>query len=183
MGRDERLKRREAATAAIVAGPHGWISWKSTEVSMTVRCTCGELSHVDADFCYMIRCGGCGQLYEVAEEVALVPVLEGEEDENDHAPWVSRTISEVVNDSRRMLRGAAPSEWRKPYRIILGAGGIALQAAPGIWPDSAARTTPMPDDPLARAFRALRSCGVPVAEGSCRYSADGTAIEYDFLPD
>lgn len=110
MGRDERLKRREAATAAIVAGPHGWIS-------------------------------------------------------------------------RRMLRGAAPSEWRKPYRIILGAGGIALQAAPGIWPDSAARTTPMPDDPLARAFRALRSCGVPVAEGSCRYSADGTAIEYDFLPD
>lgn len=69
------------------------------------------------------------------------------------------------------------------YRIILSTGGLVLQTEPGAWPDNTARTTPMPDDRLARAFRILRACGVPVAEGSCRYSADGTAIEYDLLPD
>lgn len=71
----------------------------------------------------------------------------------------------------------------KAYRIILGTGGFGLRTEVGIWPDNTARTTPMPNNPLARAFRALRACGVPVADGSCRYSADGTAIEYDLLPE
>lgn len=86
-----RLRRLEAATAAIVAAPsHGWIQWKGTDVCMDVHCACGELTHVDGEFCYTIRCGACGQLYDVAGEVALVPVPRDEEDEDGRcAPLVS----------------------------------------------------------------------------------------------
>ena len=57
-----------------MSDPHGWIQWKGTEVCMDVHCTCGELTHIDADFCYQVKCCACGQLYQVDPNVRLKPV-------------------------------------------------------------------------------------------------------------
>lgn len=70
-------------------GPHGWIQWKGANVCMDVHCECGRHTHVDAEFCYRIRCGGCGKLYDVAGYVRLVPVPPGDEDGVGCAPVVS----------------------------------------------------------------------------------------------
>lgn len=51
--------------------PHGWIQWKGTNVCMDVHCVCGALGHVDADFCYFIRCVNCGRTYGVGGNVRL----------------------------------------------------------------------------------------------------------------
>ena len=54
--------------------PHGWIQWKGTEVCMDLRCSCGELGHVDGPFGYWVKCASCGQVYEVGGHVYLFPV-------------------------------------------------------------------------------------------------------------
>lgn len=54
--------------------PHGWIQWKGTNVCMDVRCECGELTHVDEDFCYYVECGNCGEVYEVGGHVKLYKI-------------------------------------------------------------------------------------------------------------
>lgn len=85
-----REERKREAARARTAGPHGWIQWKGTSVCMDVWCACGELTHVDAEFAYTIRCGACGQLYDVLGEVILVPVpKEAEDEEGRNAPVVS----------------------------------------------------------------------------------------------
>jgi len=64
-GADENVK---------VGFPHGWIQHKGTDLCMDVRCTCGELTHIDGDFVYFLRCGKCGAKYAVGQVVALIPL-------------------------------------------------------------------------------------------------------------
>lgn len=52
--------------------PHGWIQWKGTEVCMDVHCACGTLSHVDAEFCYHVRCPDCGRVYFCNGHIELI---------------------------------------------------------------------------------------------------------------
>lgn len=54
--------------------PHGWIQWKGTNVCMDFHCQCGAMGHVDADFAYVIKCGACGQFYEMAGYVEAHPI-------------------------------------------------------------------------------------------------------------
>lgn len=42
---------------------HAWIQWKGTNVCLDLRCECGELTHLDCDFAYLIKCGKCGAVY------------------------------------------------------------------------------------------------------------------------
>lgn len=51
--------------------PHGWIQWKGTNVCMDVHCECGEHTHFDGDFCYYIKCGKCGAVYECDGHIRL----------------------------------------------------------------------------------------------------------------
>lgn len=62
---------REELFEAPFEGPHGWIQWKGTDVCMDIRCLCGELGHVDAEFAYAVRCKACGRIYEVNGHVKL----------------------------------------------------------------------------------------------------------------
>lgn len=43
--------------------PHGWIQWRGTNVCMDVHCMCGELTHIDDEFVYHVKCGNCGRVY------------------------------------------------------------------------------------------------------------------------
>lgn len=61
-------------SAAHPEGPHGWIQWKGTNICMDIRCKCGTLTHVDADFLYHVKCGACGQVYECDGHVTLHPL-------------------------------------------------------------------------------------------------------------
>lgn len=56
--------------------PHGWIQWKGTGVCMDVHCKCGEMTHVDADFCYHIKCCHCGTVYAVNGHVEFIELIE-----------------------------------------------------------------------------------------------------------
>lgn len=58
--------------------PHGWVQWKGTSVCMDLRCVCGELGHVDAEFTYYIRCQKCGRTYHVNPHVELVELTPDE---------------------------------------------------------------------------------------------------------
>ena len=51
--------------------PHGWIQWKGTNVCMDVYCECGEQFHIDAGFCYYVKCLQCKAVYEVGGHVKL----------------------------------------------------------------------------------------------------------------
>lgn len=53
---------------------HGWIQWKGTNVCMDVRCSCGKTGHVDAEFCYHVRCGYCGKVFAVGQNIMLIPL-------------------------------------------------------------------------------------------------------------
>lgn len=55
---------------------HGWIQWKGTNVCMDVHCSCGALTHIDADFAYYIQCGACGKQYATGCNVKLIPLTE-----------------------------------------------------------------------------------------------------------
>ena len=50
--------------------PHGWIQWKGTEVCMDITCSCGEQSHIDADFAYHFECK-CGKKWAIGCNVSL----------------------------------------------------------------------------------------------------------------
>jgi hypothetical protein len=71
-------EKEKQLTAPERSGPHGWIQWKGTDVCMDVYCSCGKHTHVDADFCYHVKCGACGALFAVCATVRLMPVTEQE---------------------------------------------------------------------------------------------------------
>lgn len=51
--------------------PYGWIQWKGTEVCMDIHCECGADLHIDAEFCYHIKCVRCGAIYECSGYIDL----------------------------------------------------------------------------------------------------------------
>lgn len=54
--------------------PRGWIQWKGTQVCMDIHCACGEMSHIDCDFTYHIKCPYCNQVYECDPNIILNPI-------------------------------------------------------------------------------------------------------------
>ncbi len=52
--------------------PHGWIQWKGTDVCMDVHCKCGELTHIDGDFVYSVKCPACGTSYHCNGHIELI---------------------------------------------------------------------------------------------------------------
>ena len=56
---------KEFDLTSVCKEPHAFIQWKGTDVCMDFRCDCGESSHYDGMFAYAIKCGGCGQLWEM----------------------------------------------------------------------------------------------------------------------
>jgi len=54
--------------------PHGWIQWKGTDVCLDFYCKCGAHGHLDAEFAYHVKCGRCGQVYEMSGHVEARPV-------------------------------------------------------------------------------------------------------------
>ena len=61
--------------------PHGWIQWKGTEVCMDLFCACGAHGHVDAEFCYFVKCIDCGRRYFVSQNVKLIELAADEEEQ------------------------------------------------------------------------------------------------------
>ena len=47
------------------------IQWKGTDLCADVHCACGEMSHVDAESCYIIQCGYCKRYWSLSTEVIL----------------------------------------------------------------------------------------------------------------
>lgn len=58
------------------AEPHGWIQFKGTELCMDVHCKCGELTHVDGSYIYMVECGKCGTKYAINGHVQFIEIEE-----------------------------------------------------------------------------------------------------------
>lgn len=56
--------------------PHGWIQWKGTDVCMDIHCSCGALTHIDDDFCYVIQCPECKRVWFVNGHIELVEITE-----------------------------------------------------------------------------------------------------------
>ncbi len=52
--------------------PQGWIQFKGTDLCMDVRCKCGELTHIDGDFVYFVKCTKCGTVYELNGHIELL---------------------------------------------------------------------------------------------------------------
>ena len=60
--------------------PHGWVQWKETDVCMDLHCVCGELSHIDGDFAYNVKCGNCGTVFFCNGHIELIELKEEPED-------------------------------------------------------------------------------------------------------
>jgi hypothetical protein len=52
--------------------PHGWIQWQGTDVCMDIHCACGELSHIDEDFAFHVKCPYCGRVYFCNGHIELI---------------------------------------------------------------------------------------------------------------
>lgn len=48
-----------------------FIQWKGTDLCMDFHCPCGAHCHVDASFAYYVRCGACGQVYQMGTQVIV----------------------------------------------------------------------------------------------------------------
>lgn len=51
-----------------------WIQWKGTDVCLDLRCECGEITHLDADFAYFVRCCLCKRVYMLNPNIEIVRV-------------------------------------------------------------------------------------------------------------
>lgn len=56
----------------------GWVQWKGTDVCMDVRCKCGYLSHIDAEFLYHVRCPKCKTVYMCNGHIELIEITDPE---------------------------------------------------------------------------------------------------------
>ena len=65
-------KFHDRTSAAQGDGSYGWIQWKGTDVCLDVNCKCGEITHIDADFTYLIQCGKCLRVYWPTAFIRLV---------------------------------------------------------------------------------------------------------------
>ena len=46
-------------------GTEVFIQWKGTDACFDFVCECGWDGHFDGDFAYVVKCGSCGQLWEM----------------------------------------------------------------------------------------------------------------------
>lgn len=60
--------------------PHGWIQWKGTDVCLDLTCECGQLTHLDSDFAYFVKCGLCGRVYALNGHIEIIQLKEEPED-------------------------------------------------------------------------------------------------------
>lgn len=77
-------------------GPHAWIQYKGSKICADIHCECGALGHVDADFCYWIKCEACGRHYGMGQNVRL-HTLSGEEVASAHETAPALTIARVTH--------------------------------------------------------------------------------------
>lgn len=73
---DQRVYSKQDGTPSLRPenaphGPHAWVQWKGTNVCMDIRCACGAMHHLDAEFAYYVKCGECGQVYECDGHIRL----------------------------------------------------------------------------------------------------------------
>lgn len=71
---DEKARHDEVDRRTVVAGVHGWIQWKGTNVCIDIYCECGHHSHLDEEFAYFVRCPKCHQVYAMGAYIKLVPL-------------------------------------------------------------------------------------------------------------
>ena len=68
------------------ANPFTFIQWKGTDVCLDLHCECGEHSHLDGYFAYVIKCGRCGAEWQMPTYMTLIrhtPAM------YDHRPLVT----------------------------------------------------------------------------------------------
>ena len=53
--------------------PYGWVQFKGTDLCMDVNCSCGKLSHIDAEFANHVICPACGREYVMDGYIPLIP--------------------------------------------------------------------------------------------------------------
>lgn len=54
--------------------PFGWIQWKGTNACIDLHCVCGYMGHYDGDFLYTWRCPKCRQVYQLGQNVTMIPL-------------------------------------------------------------------------------------------------------------
>lgn len=69
---DDTYTRCEEADKDVKSKPHAWIQWKGTDACMDIHCSCGDLTHVDADFAYHVQCGSCGKVWHMCSNVRMI---------------------------------------------------------------------------------------------------------------
>ena len=57
---------------------HGWIQWKGTDVCVDIHCECGETSHFDGEFMYVIQCPHCHRKYFANGHIQLIEIDDDE---------------------------------------------------------------------------------------------------------
>lgn len=55
-----------------MSGPSARIQWKGSDICLDFRCECGRERHVDGDFVYTVTCEGCGAIWALRPQIALV---------------------------------------------------------------------------------------------------------------
>jgi len=53
---------------------NNFIQWKGTDICMDFYCDCGFHNHYDGQFAYFVQCGGCKQIYKMAESIEMEKV-------------------------------------------------------------------------------------------------------------
>ena len=56
-----------------------FIQWKGTDVCMDFTCECGAGCHIDAEFCYYVRCRKCGATWKMPWYVYPTKVEDSDE--------------------------------------------------------------------------------------------------------
>ena len=58
--------------------PHGWVQWKGTDVCVDIHCECGEMSHFDGSFMYVVQCPYCNRKYMANGHIQLIEIEDDE---------------------------------------------------------------------------------------------------------
>ena len=62
--------------------PHVYIQWKGTDVCLDFHCTCesenNDFTHFDGYFAYFLKCGLCGKVWKMPEDMFPTEATEEE---------------------------------------------------------------------------------------------------------
>ncbi len=72
-------EQADALSCRGIAGPHGWVQWKGTDVCIDLSCSCGHRGHFDGMFMYYWKCKQCGRVWALDATIGLFLVDEGPE--------------------------------------------------------------------------------------------------------